>query len=101
VVWSILSKDKNHGYRSIRGAAALAVLFFNRGRSGLTQFFDKIDVPVTEELLDAILGKDLRRINKAQVNTQSRAEIRDRKQQKRFEESVTMDEEMDYGAGMF
>lgn len=101
VVWSILSKDKNHGYRSIRGAAALAVLFFNRGRSGLIRFFDKFDLPVTEESINAIVGKDLRRIDKAQAMEQSRARIKERKQQKRFEESMAKDEEMDYSAGMF
>ena len=35
VVWSILPKSKYHGYRSIRGAAAISSLYFNRGRSGL------------------------------------------------------------------
>lgn len=79
----------------------MAVLFFNRGRSGLIRFFDKFDLPVTEESINAIVGKDLRRIDKAQAMEQSRARIKERKQQKRFEESMAKDEEMDYSAGMF
>ncbi|CAF4977030.1 unnamed protein product [Rotaria sp. Silwood1] len=70
VMWSILSKTKYHGYQSIRGAAALSSIFFNRGRSGLVKFFDQVGIPVTEELLDTLIGKDYKRIEKAEKNTQ-------------------------------
>ncbi|CAF4881343.1 unnamed protein product [Rotaria socialis] len=64
VVWSILPKSKYHGYRSIRGAAAISLIFFNRGRSGLAEFFDQVGIPVTDELLGVLLGKDYKRIEK-------------------------------------
>ncbi|CAF3020724.1 unnamed protein product, partial [Rotaria socialis] len=64
VVWSILPKSKYHGYRSIRGAAAISLIFFNRGRSGLAEFFDQVGIPVTDELLCVLLGKDCKRIEK-------------------------------------
>ena len=101
VVWSILPKAKYHGYRSVRGAAAIATIFFNRGRSGLVKFFDKVGISVTEELLGALLGKDCRRIEKAENNTQRRDIIKRQKDQQRIHAQVIEDEEMDYTAGMF
>ena len=56
IVWSILPKTKNYGYRSIRCAGALACLYFNEGRSGL-EFFKHIDIDVNDELITTILGK--------------------------------------------
>ncbi|CAF1542381.1 unnamed protein product, partial [Rotaria sordida] len=80
VVWSILPKSKYHGYRSIRGAAAISSIFFNRGRSGLVKFFDQVGIPVTDELLGALLGKDYKRIEKAENNTQRHDIIKRRKE---------------------
>lgn len=101
VVWSILPKSKHHGYRSIRGAAAIAAIFFNRGRSGLIKFFDQVGIAITEELLDALLGKDFRRIEKAETNNQRRNIIKQRKEEQRIEAQIAEEEEMDYKSGMF
>jgi hypothetical protein len=101
IVWSILPKAKYHGYRSIRGAAAISTIFFNRGRSGLVKFFDQIGIAITEELLGALLGKDYKRIGKAENNTQRQEIIKQRKEQQRIQAQMAEDEEMDYGAGMF
>ena len=57
IVWSIVSKTKNREYRSIRGAGALACLYFNEGRSGFLGFFKHIDIDVNDELIANILGK--------------------------------------------
>lgn len=101
IVWSILPKAKYHGYRSIRGAAAISTIFFNRGRSGLVKFFDQIGIAITEELLSALLGKDYKRLEKAENNTQRQEIIKQRKEQQRIQAQMAADEEMDYGAGMF
>jgi len=101
IVWSILPKAKYHGHRSIRGAAAIASIFFNRGRSGLVKFFDQIGIPITEELLDALLGKDFKRIENAETNAQRHDIIKQRKEEQRIQAHVEEDEEMDYGAGKF
>jgi hypothetical protein len=101
VVWSILPKSKYHGFRSIRGAAAVAALFFNRGRSGLLKFFDKIGISITGELLTAILGKDYKRIEKASTDIRQRDSITQNKRTQRFEKGASIEEETDYGAGMF
>lgn len=100
-VWSILPKAKYHGYRSIRGAAAISSIFFNRGRSGLVKFFDQVGISVTDELLGALLGKDFKRIEKAENNTQRQNIIQRQKEQQRRQGQIAEDEEMDYGAGMF
>ncbi|CAF3068192.1 unnamed protein product [Rotaria sp. Silwood2] len=101
VIWSILPKAKYHGYRSIRGAAAIAAIFFNRGRSGLIKFFDQVGISITEELLNALLGKDSKRVAKAEDNTQRQEIIKKYKKQQRLQSQVAEEEEMDYRAGMF
>jgi hypothetical protein len=101
VVWSILPKTKYHGYRSIRGAAAISSIFFNRGRSGLVKFFDQVGISITEELLGALLDKDFKRTEKAENSIQQREIIKQRKEQQRILAQTEDDEEMDYGAGMF
>ena len=57
IVWSIVSKTKNHGYRCISGAGALVCLYFNEGRAGRLDFFKYIDIDVNDELIANILGK--------------------------------------------
>jgi hypothetical protein len=101
VVWSILPKVKYHGYRSIRGAAAISSVFFNRGRSGLLKFFDEVGISITGELLTALLGKDHKRIEKATLHTEQHELIKRRKEQQRLAAQMATDEEMDYGSGMF
>lgn len=101
VVWSILSKTKYHGYQSIRGAAAISSIFFNRGRSGLVQFLDQIGITVSEQLIDFIIEKDFKRIEKAEKNTQKSQVIRQHKDHQRMQAQIEADEEMDYGPGRF
>ncbi|CAF1146228.1 unnamed protein product [Rotaria magnacalcarata] len=101
VVWSILSKAKYHGYQSVRGAAAISSILFNRGRSGLVKFFHQAGIPITENLLDALLEKDWKRIEKAENYVQRSEAIRQRKDQQRIHAQIEADEEMDYGSGLF
>ena len=44
--------------------------FFNCGLSGLVKFFNQVGIHITERLLDALLEKDLKRIEKAENNMQ-------------------------------
>ena len=101
VVWSILSKMKYHGYQSIRDATAISSIFSNRGRSGLVKFFDQVGIPITEGLLDALLEKDLKRIEKAENNAQRSEAIKQRKDQQRMQAQIEEDKEVDYGSGLF
>ncbi|CAF3081065.1 unnamed protein product, partial [Rotaria sp. Silwood2] len=80
-LWSILPKAKYHGYRSIGDAAAIAAIFFNRGRSGLIKFFNQVGISITEELLNTLLGKDSKRVAKAEDNTQRQEIIKKYKKQ--------------------
>ncbi|CAF3451053.1 unnamed protein product, partial [Rotaria socialis] len=99
IIWSILSKTKNHGYRSIRGAAALACIYFNQGRSGLLEFFKDIDIDVNDEQINTILGKDQERLRKSIVATQKQNDIRERKKQTRFESTAAEVDMSEYGGG--
>ena len=101
IIWSILSKSKYHGYRSIRGAAAIAAIFFNHGRSELVDVLNGFGISITDGLLDTILQKDTKRIEKAMVNTRDRKQIEGKKREKRFATAGSDDEDMDYNAGMF
>lgn len=101
ILWSILPKTKNHGYRSVRGAAAIASIFFNRGRFGLVKFFNDIGIPITEEILSTLLDKDNKRVEKAQHNIQQKDAIKTQKQQQRFQSQIIEDEQMDYVSGGF
>lgn len=101
VLWSILQKAKYHGYRSIRGAAAIAAIFFNRGRTGLIKFFKQVGISITEELLNTLLGKDTKRVVKAEDNNQRQELIKRHKEQQRLQSQLAEEEEIDYRAGMF
>lgn len=101
VVWSILPKSKYHGYRSIRGAAAIAAIFFNYGRSELVTVFHELGIPITDDLLKSLLEKDQKRLEKAMVETRDRETIKGQKQRKRFQTGSSDDEDLDYGPGMF
>ena len=101
VIWSILSKSKNHGYRSVRGAASTAAIFFNHGRSELVHFFRRLGISITEDMLSTLLSKDQKRIVKSMADTHQRESIRERKQQNRVGTFSSDEEEIDYGAGMF
>ena len=57
IVWSIVSKKKDHGYRSIGSAGALTCLYFNEGRFGLLDFFKHLDIDVNDEFIANILDK--------------------------------------------
>ncbi|CAF1377657.1 unnamed protein product [Rotaria magnacalcarata] len=99
IIWSIFSKTKNHGYRYIRGAAALACIYFNQGRSGLLEFFKDIDIDVNDELINTILGKDQECLQKSIVATQKQNDIRERKNQTRFESTAAEANTSEYGGG--
>lgn len=100
IIWSILPKSKYHGYRSIRGAAAIATIFFNHGRSELVNVFRELDISITDDLLEALLDKDQKRLEKAMADTNDRESIKKEKQQRRSTIDASEDE-MDYAPGMF
>ncbi|CAF1595511.1 unnamed protein product [Didymodactylos carnosus] len=49
---------KTHDFRSIRGAAALASLYFNSGRTLLAEFFEETGININSLLLSNLLSKD-------------------------------------------
>jgi hypothetical protein len=53
-----LIKDKKPGHRSIRGAVALACIYFNQDRSGLLEFLKNIDIDVNDELITNIFPSE-------------------------------------------
>ncbi|CAF1659817.1 unnamed protein product [Adineta ricciae] len=99
IVWTILSKTKNHGYRSIRGAAALACLYFNQGRSGLIAYFDHVGLDVNEEFINIVIDKDKERLQEAIAAAEKQQEINERKKQLRFDSIAAEADTFDYGSG--
>ena len=52
-------------------------------------------------MLGALLGKDFKRVEKAEINAERHDMIKQRKEQQRIEAQVAEDEEMDYKSEMF
>ncbi|CAF1186168.1 unnamed protein product [Didymodactylos carnosus] len=99
MIWSILSKSKNHGFISVRGTAAEAVIIFNRGRVGLLPFFDTLGLDVNYSLLNSSLAKDSKRLAKAESVVAKRETVIEQKKQA-CSKSLTVERDIsEYGAG--
>ena len=98
---SILSKSKHHGFQSIRGSAALAAIIFNRGRSGLVDFFKQYGVSVSTTLFDHLLATDDKRMRKSSKSTATKHYRSQRKALDRNKSSKAKEDISDYHAGGF
>jgi predicted ribonuclease toxin of YeeF-YezG toxin-antitoxin module len=96
-----LSKSKHHGCRSVRGSAALAAIFFNKGRNSLLEFFKQSNLYINESVLEHLLKKDCKRISRAkQITKQRETKIR-RKAMDRQHSITAQNDINDYCAGGF
>ncbi|CAF1548846.1 unnamed protein product, partial [Didymodactylos carnosus] len=92
-IWPILSKSKNHSFISVRGAAAEAVIIFNRGPVDLLPFFDTLGLSVNYSLLDSSLAKDSKRLAKVKSVVAKRETVIERKKQARSK-SLTVEHDI-------
>lgn len=69
---SILSKSKHHGYRSVRGCAALAAMYFNSGSNTIMEYFRQCGVTVSKILFEYFVAKDKKRITNSRKNNEQR-----------------------------
>ncbi|CAF1623922.1 unnamed protein product, partial [Didymodactylos carnosus] len=83
----------------VRGAAAEAVIIFNRGRVGLLPFFDTLRLDVNYSLLDSSLAKDSKRLAKAESVVAKRETVIERKKQARSKSLTAERDISEYGAG--
>ncbi|CAF0947644.1 unnamed protein product, partial [Didymodactylos carnosus] len=83
IVWSIIAKNKYHNYTSIRGAAATAVIIFNSGQCGLLEFLETTGIKINPSLLYGTLGKDDKRIEKADAAIMQQQKIKQQKEKQR------------------
>jgi predicted phage tail protein len=98
---SILSKSKHHGFRSVRGAAALATIFFNHGRTALVDFFKDNGMRINTALFEHLLKIDKRRIKKTNKNKEHQ-EIRKQRKELNRKKSIKVQLDItDYDAGAF
>ena len=96
-----MNKSKHHGFRAVRGSAALAAIFFNHGRSSLVEFYKQSGIDVNEKLFEYLLAKDNKRISKSQKATEQRQKQIHRKAMNR---KISMKAQMDtndYATGGF
>ncbi|CAF1143662.1 unnamed protein product [Didymodactylos carnosus] len=99
VIWFILSKSKNHGFISVSGAAAEAVIIFNRGRVGLLPFIDTLGLDVNYSLLNSSLTKDSKRPAKAESVIAKPETVIEQKKQARSKLLTAERDIFEYGAG--
>lgn len=96
-----MSKSKHHEFRSIRGSAALAALFFNYGRNVLVDFFKQHDMDINIILFKHLLPTDNRRIQKSNKNKEQRSIELERKAANRRKAMQQQLNTEDYDAGGF
>ncbi|CAF4884596.1 unnamed protein product [Rotaria sp. Silwood1] len=101
IVWAILSKSKHHGFRAVRGSAALAAIFFNHGRSSLVQFYKQSGIDVNVKLFEYLLAKDNKRISKSQKVSEQRQKHIHRKAMNRKRSMKAQMDTHDYASGGF
>lgn len=69
---SLLTKSKHHGFRSVRGSAALAAMYFNSGSKVLLDYFVQRGIKISETLFKHMFQKDKKRTCKSEKNKQNR-----------------------------
>jgi hypothetical protein len=62
---SLLNKSKHHGFRSVRGSAALAAMYFNSGSKALLDYFNQRGIKISETLFQHLFQKDKKRTYKS------------------------------------
>ncbi|CAF2715562.1 unnamed protein product [Rotaria sp. Silwood2] len=101
IVWSILAKSKHHGFRSVRGGAALAAIFFNNGRRSLVDFCKQSGIDVNVVLFEHRIAKDEKRLLRAQKMSEQRQKQIQRKIIDRQRSMKAQLDTKDYDTGDF
>jgi hypothetical protein len=101
VVWSILSKSKHHGFLTIQGAAAVASVSFNGGKTALLQFFEESGIEINHNLYFNFIAKDEKRIQKAELLSTRRDQIISQKSKMRQKSMAAENDATEYGPGLF
>ncbi|CAF1085671.1 unnamed protein product [Adineta steineri] len=101
VVWSILSKAKQHGFVSVQGAAAAASIYFNGGRASLLEFFEQSGIKINEDLYKNLVAKDEKRVKRAEQTLERRQTLITQKSQQRLQSLQATNDTSEYGSGLF
>ncbi|CAF1475225.1 unnamed protein product, partial [Rotaria sordida] len=101
VVWSILTKSKHHGFRAVRGSAALAAMYFNSGSSILIDYFKQHGIKTSEILLKHLFEKDKKRIINFKNNNEQRQNRIKKKASDRQNSIKAASDVVDYNPGGF
>ncbi|CAF3311856.1 unnamed protein product, partial [Rotaria sp. Silwood2] len=101
VVWSILTKSKHHGFRTVRGSAALAAMYFNSGSSILIDYFKQHGIKTSEALLKHLFEKDKKRIINFKNNNEQRQNRIKKKASDRENSIKAASDVVDYNPGGF
>ncbi|CAF4434575.1 unnamed protein product [Rotaria sp. Silwood2] len=72
VVWSILTQSKNHGFRAVRGSAALVAMYFNSGSNILFDYFKQYGIKISETLFKHLFEMDKKRAINSKTNDKQR-----------------------------
>ncbi|CAF4012580.1 unnamed protein product, partial [Rotaria sp. Silwood1] len=69
---SIITTSKNHGFRAVRGSAALAAMYFNSGGIILIDYFKQHGINVSETLIKHLFQKVKKRVMNSKTNNEQR-----------------------------
>ncbi|CAF4228236.1 unnamed protein product [Rotaria sordida] len=98
---SILTKSKHHGFRAVRGSAALAAMYFNSGSSILIDYFKQHGIKTSEILLKHLFEKDKKRIINFKNNNEQRQNRIKKKASDRQNSIKAASDVVDYNPGGF
>ena len=104
LVWLHCPKHRFGGAKTVKYAAAAAILAFNGGSKRLTGFVDNLGTPVSEVTMKRFEKKDRKRINESQKSIQEKEKVRRALQQQlkaTHEEALRQKEGVSYEAGSF
>ncbi|CAF1490776.1 unnamed protein product [Adineta ricciae] len=82
----------------LRGAAVLACLYFNRGRSGLIDYLNFVGIDANHEFVNMTIDQNEKRLEKAFVAAAREEEITERKHQIRFDSMLAEVDTEEYGS---
>ncbi len=77
----------------------MAVVIFNEGRTGLIRFIEQLGVPINQALVDDLIDKDSKRVEKAETTVSQRQSLIDKKNESRRHEMRAKDDVTEYGPG--
>ncbi len=97
----LLTKSKHHGFRSVRGSAALAAMYFNSGSKVLLNYFNQRGIKISETLFKHMFQKDKKRTYKSKKNKQNRLNRMKKKTIDREKSIKASTDAADYNPGGF